>query len=158
MSGRVTLLPAQEADAPVLKPMLDSYLEDLVAYGATPGPYDFLNEYWTEPDRSAWFIGDAPPEGFALINRYSTLDLPTDHAVAEYYIRPEARRRGLGTAAALALIANNPGQWEVTVLRQNTPALAFWQAVFQEAPIEGFKQLGTQDFIVHRFVSGGATG
>lgn len=147
--------PARPADKPHLAAMLDDYLRELGPFGATPGPYPHLDSYWQNQERRPWLIGD-PPVGFALINAHSATGAPTDHAMAEFCIRPGARRTGLGARAATALFRHYPGQWEVAVMTGNTPALAFWDCVLSAADVTEHHRDRTDQTVIHRFVSEGA--
>lgn len=100
-------------------------------------PYPYLEEYWTRPDRSAWLIrADSHIAGFALINRYSHSGLASDFNMAEFFVLRKHRRRGVGRAAALKLIGERPGLWELAVARPNSEALWFWRRVAAELSTE----------------------
>ena len=71
--------------------------------------------------------------GFALVNQWSALELPLDHAVAEFFVLRKYRRARVGTRAALFIFRRYPGRWEVPVVWCNPPALAFWRSVTEEA-------------------------
>ncbi|HEY5290381.1 MAG TPA: acetyltransferase, partial [Caulobacteraceae bacterium] len=72
--------------------------------------------------------------GFALVNDNSHSGLPVDRNVAEFFIVRKHRRGGVGTAAARAVFALYPGQWEAAVARRNLPALAFWRTAVSGCP------------------------
>jgi predicted acetyltransferase len=96
-----------------------------------------LDRCWTEPDRSAWFIRvDGLLAGFALLNRHNPSGLPTDYAVAEFFVVRKHRRAGVGFEAARQLIEARPGQWEIAVVRANVGALGFWRRVAADASPE----------------------
>lgn len=47
--------------------------------------------------------------------------------MAEFFVRPEFRRSGLGKRATINIWKLHPGQWQVRVLAAHTAADAFWQ-------------------------------
>jgi predicted acetyltransferase len=94
------------------------------------GDYPHLDSYWSEPDRTPILIrADGHLAGFALINAFAHSGLPTDHSIAEFFVVRKHRRAGVGQAAATAIIAARPGQWEIAVIRRNAAAQAFWPRV-----------------------------
>lgn len=93
-------------------------------------PFPELESYWRDPDRSAWLIrAGGNVAGFVLLNRHSHSGETLDHAVGEFFVARHYRREGVGRAAALAVIQDRPGLWELAVARRNTGALAFWRGV-----------------------------
>ena len=95
-----------------------------------------LDEYWSEPDRSVWFIrAGGQLAGFALLNKRSHCDRPVDFNMGEFFVMRTFRRDGVGGRAAIDLIQMHPGQWEIAVSALNTPALAFWPRVVAAAEV-----------------------
>ena len=94
------------------------------------GLYPPLAAYWTEAGAEPYLIrADGKIAGFALIDRHSHSGEPVDHNMGEFFVARHYRREGVGRAAALAVIRERPGQWELAVARKNTSALAFWRGV-----------------------------
>ena len=113
--------------------MLGPYLSELS--GPSAGEYPYFDLYWTEPGRQAWVIGDAAPMGFALTRKLETegaCGAPV-RQMAEFYIRPEARRTGLGLRAAAQIFAQGPGLWQVGILADNAAAQRFWPRAIAES-------------------------
>ena len=137
--SRVELEAISAARRPAFDAMFQLYIHDFSEFwagqdrGELPesGRFDTYSEldlYWTEPDRSAWFIrADGHLAGFALLNRHSHSGLPADHDVAEFFVVRKHRRSGVGIEAARKLISARPGQWEIAVVRANVGALDFWR-------------------------------
>jgi predicted acetyltransferase len=48
------------------------------------------------------------------------------HQVAEFYVRSDSRRLGIGRSAVLEIWKLFPGQWELQVHTRNTAAIQFW--------------------------------
>ena len=59
--------------------------------------YEGLDSYWQEDGRFAFTIhADSRLAGFALVNRWSALDRPLDHAVGEFFVLRKYRRHRVG--------------------------------------------------------------
>jgi predicted acetyltransferase len=135
----VSLDPATEADAPLLGELLELYAHELssVFPGLLPGPdgrygYPRLPLYWSEPGRRFAFIirADGAVAGFALATRGSPASEDPDVLdVAEFFVKREYRRRGVGEWAARLLWRRLPAVWTVRVAEANPGGLAFWQGV-----------------------------
>lgn len=108
--------------------------------------YPYLDSYWEEPGREAFLIRlEGHLAGFVLLNAHSHSGLPTDHAVAEFFVVRKHRRGGVGHRAAMAAIAPRPGRWELAVARKNTGALSFWRGVAERSAAGPVEELDTTD-------------
>ncbi|SDH83701.1 GNAT family N-acetyltransferase [Pseudomonas panipatensis] len=118
---RVEVRPALLDCEPLLTAMLPDYLREL---GVGVSDYPYLALYWVEADRYPYLLlADGRVAGFALVRN---LDLPERFEMAEFYVIPALRRRGVGRSAVRALFARHPGEWALSVLASNPRALAFW--------------------------------
>ena len=127
------LVPIARAHEPVLRELLNLYLYELSdLVGADPDEhgrfeYDWLDHYWTEPDRHAFFIRrDATTAGFVLINAHTASGAA--HGIAEFFVLRRHRRSGIGRTAAIAAFTRFPGTWELVTDVENVRAAAFWRA------------------------------
>ena len=126
---------------PVLDAMFQLYTHDFSEHwagqdrGELPesGQFDAYPElelYWSQPDRSAWFIrAGGHLAGFALLSGHSHSGEPADYDISEFFVVRKHRRSGVGFEAARQLIVQRPGQWEIAVVRANVGALTFWRRV-----------------------------
>ncbi|MBQ9346777.1 MAG: hypothetical protein IJT94_05465 [Oscillibacter sp.] len=135
-SGIVTLREVGETERAALWNVLQKYLHELSAYypltmdGDGNYPYPYFDLWFREPERTALWIGlGRTAAGFALLNRWSCLDAPIDHAMAEFTIFPRFRRGGLGREAVRRILSRYPGRWELKYAKGNQAAKAFWTAV-----------------------------
>ena len=131
---------ANAGDAGLLQNLFQLYTHDFSEFWAVSahgelgadGRYaDYpLEPYFTRAGWSAWLLtaGEAPA-GFALINDMAHSGLAARRSMAEFFVARKHRGQGAGRAAARALIAAEPGSWEIAVARANTGALAFWRKV-----------------------------
>ena len=135
-SNVVSLELARPVDAEELSELLEHYVGELSALFAIEADgdgrfrYDKLPLYWTQPDRRfAFFIRSGKDRvGVALATRESaTNDAPEHLDVAEFFVLPAHRGRGVGRQAASLLWDRLPGQWVVRVSQANVAALPFWR-------------------------------
>ncbi|MFD1149178.1 GNAT family N-acetyltransferase [Saccharothrix hoggarensis] len=130
----VALVPADEADKPVLANLIQLYQHDfseirddlpLTRHGTFAYPY--LDHYFTEPAREAYFVEAAGElAGFALAR--ADVDGEGSWNVAEFFVARRHRRRGVARAAARLLFARHPGEWTLTFDHANAAAAAFWRS------------------------------
>jgi GrpB-like predicted nucleotidyltransferase (UPF0157 family)/predicted acetyltransferase len=120
---------ATAGDQAALSAMLADSLREL----GSPPDYPWLPLYGQEPGRYAYLLRDVDrTAGFALLR-----DIDADTAeVAEFYLQPGSRRRGLGRLALQALRTRHPQAWRVEVFADRGEALAFWRSVLESASVE----------------------
>lgn len=93
-------------------------------------PYQYLPLYFTDDDRSAYFIYDNDERiGFALINAYSLTDEKINNCIAEFTIFPVYRNKGNGLNAVEALRKERTGKWQLKYSTDNVRAERFWNVV-----------------------------
>lgn len=128
----VTLEPVSIQDKLVLRNLLSLYLHDfselvpcqISDHGTFE--YKYLDHYWTEDHRQAYFIkADGHLAGFIMV-RGSDTD-GTIHSIAEFFVLRGYRRQGVGKTAAHQVFNLYPGTWRVHELAENTAAQAFWR-------------------------------
>ncbi len=126
----VELRRVDSAEQPALNALVDDYLAELAGHRERPvGPvdaddYEYLPYYWSEPGRHPFFLcANSSRKGFALIR-----EVPESGVIqmSDFYVRPDARRSGLGSAALAQIWREFPGEWELQVHAQNEAAMAFW--------------------------------
>lgn len=144
MSTPVALEPIGPRRA-ALENLFQLYVHDFSDFMASQVDVGEDGRFPPYPPLSAWFDGteDHPGffirvggtlAGFVLVNKISHSGLPLDWNVAEFFVLRKYRRDGIGAAAAHAVWAQFPGQWEAAVARRNLPALAFWRRAVSTYP------------------------
>ena len=143
--------------------LLELYMRELSPwFDLKPDPdgryrYAHLPDYWREPGHYPFLLGPGPL-GFALVRQGSRLRPDASGwDMAEFFIAPDRRGRGLGEQAADALWQRFRGCWDVRVLASNQPALRFWRRSIeaykaQPAQPEPYR-LGDRDWLLFRFES-----
>jgi predicted acetyltransferase len=129
MSSGEILVPISGKDA--LREWLADYVIEMTAIIGLPpsdGRYPYFDLYWTEPDSRwpYWLMEDRTNAGFALIRRNHEAGRTE---MAEFYVAPKFRHRGIGLGAARRLIKRYPGDWRITQRKANSGAIAFWHRV-----------------------------
>jgi predicted acetyltransferase len=92
--------------------------------------YHHLDDYWTNADYIPYFIcADGEIAGFVLLDKYFWI-LPKEknnYGVAEIYVQPDFRRKGIAGAAMFRIFELHPGNWEIRPLDGSADARAFWE-------------------------------
>jgi predicted acetyltransferase len=92
---------------------------------------ELVSGWFRDPASQPFLIlADGARAGFSLVGR--RLAWPPGAAqfrMSEFFVVPAARRRGVGTRAALLLFSRFDGEWEVLENEENRAALAFWRRV-----------------------------
>lgn len=131
----ITVSPVPFEEKPVLRNLMHLYLydmsefdqEDVDSHGLFE--YKYLDHYWTEADRHAFFIKvDTHLAGFILVNPHSIV-VENANTIAEFFVMRKYRRKGIGLYVAREVFDRLPGDWEVRELTDNTAAHAFWRYV-----------------------------
>lgn len=139
MASRVTLVPADHSQKPLLARLMQLYLYEfsdkeaadleVTEDGLFPYPWSF-DAYWEEGSHPFLIRVDGTIAGFVLISR-SVPPSPAGHYIAEFFVLRRYRRQGIGTQAARAVFDLFPGHWEVFERQQNAAAQAFWRNVIR---------------------------
>jgi predicted acetyltransferase len=115
-----------------LAELFDEYLAELslhreISVGAvSAATYPYWDAYWAEPRRFPFVVHHAHVAvGFALIRERTAPEHPGIE-LAEFYVRPAYRRRGIGRAVLQQICRRHPGDWELQVHARNHDALRFW--------------------------------
>jgi predicted acetyltransferase len=122
----VTLRDAQLDDRERLQRLLRQYLFE---FDGRTEPYPYLDAYWDEPERLPFLIEvDGEVVGLCLIRRRDV-----GWSIAEFFVRADRRRRGVGRAAVEAVAARARSDravyLEAKVHPDNRDALPFWLTV-----------------------------
>ena len=137
---KIELSPVQKEEKEILRNLLEKYLYEFSQYdGAEINElglygYDYLDCYWTEENRWAFFIcSDGKLAGFAMVNDYPEASgVKTDYAMAEFFVLMKYRRHGVGKHAAFALFDRFPGSWQLKRHPKNTAGVLFWDRIISE--------------------------
>ena len=127
-----TVKPATIEEQHVVSSLLQPYLDELSSfpdeypdYKDENGIYDYphLDAYWQEDERYPYLLySNSTIAGFALVRRND------EHwEMAEFYVLPDFRRCGLGTACAREIFEKHTGEWEIGFNKHNEASRSLWQ-------------------------------
>ncbi len=140
MSNSVALVPVGTSERLELRATMRDYFIELAAYEPeAEDPDEHLERAWPEmlADMAGrelqWIVADQRRAGFLIVRTLP--DWPhTERMIAsivEFYVAPEFRRGGVGTAAVETLLAEHRDRGtylvEADILIANEPAREFWQ-------------------------------
>lgn len=95
--------------------------------------YEYLDPYWTEPDRYPFFIRvEGKLAGFVMVSRFETPTSGDTYAIAEFFVLRKYRRQGVGKIAAYHIFDMFPGKWSIDQEPGNIPAQTFWRKIIAE--------------------------
>ena len=126
---KTILEPVKINEKPILVDLLDKYLFEMLGEKTE---YKYLDSYWEKSDRHPFFIkkGDRIV-GFVLVNPHTVIETDAK-SIAEFYIKKEHRRTGIGKNAAFKIFDMFPGKWEIRELKENKLAHSFWKDIICE--------------------------
>ena len=93
--------------------------------------YSSLDVFWAEAGCYPFLIRtDGELAGFALVAERRLFEEGQEgHLIAEFFILPTHRLRGIGQAAAGLIFSQFPGEWWIPQPHWNEAAQAFWRTV-----------------------------
>ena len=100
-----------------IRSLLQPYLDELSRFpdeeadyrdGAGLYHYRYLDAYWTDAERFTYLLRvGGEIAGLALVRK--AVEAGGHWEMAEYYVKPEFRRRGLGESAGTEILRTYPG-------------------------------------------------
>lgn len=124
-------------DIEVIKPMFEEYVWVMKKYFAVSDEgewikrgMEILDLYRCEPDRRMYVLTTecGAAAGFALINKNFRV-ISQGQSIAEFYIKPDLQKAGLGKLLATSIFDRHSGIWEVCVTEKNVAGNSFWRRV-----------------------------
>lgn len=108
--------------------------EDVEADGRFYLHEEHLARYWQEQDWSAQLVlVEGVIAGFVLVESSELIGIEALE-LADLFILKKYRRKGIGRAVLLHLLADPGNQWLVRFYQQDDVTQAFWQSVVDELP------------------------
>jgi len=135
----ITIKPVTADEKEILRNLTEKYdyefsqyedldVNDLGLYG-----YKYIDHYWTEDDRYAFFIRvDGKLAGFIMVNKINEANTKTDYSMAEFFVMYKYKRWGVGKYSAHFIFEKFRGKWQITYAQKNKPALEFWNKTVGE--------------------------
>lgn len=96
--------------------------------------YKYLDYYWTENNRWAYFIeADDKLAGFIMVNDYPEVaEEKTDYSISEFFIMHKYRRKGIGKESLYKVLNLHHGKWQLKRHPHNIGSVHFWNNVINE--------------------------
>lgn len=137
---KVEIIRVKEEERLILSHLIELYEYDFSDFEGTDVNslglygYTYLDYYWTEPRRFPYFIKvNGKLAGFAMVcdHCYVSQDKSTLF-MSEFFVMKKYRGQGVGKQAAINVLKQHPGKWELTVHPSNSISHQFWNRVIKE--------------------------
>ncbi|OGO18058.1 MAG: hypothetical protein A2Z15_04375 [Chloroflexi bacterium RBG_16_50_11] len=150
-----SIKPAILEEKRIIKSLLQPYLNELSHFPDEHADYKdqngiylypYLDAYWQDKERFPYLLYDnAALAGFALVKKDGN-----HWEMSEFYVKPEFRRRGLGTTCATLLFRNHPGAWRIGYNKANRGSRNLWTRLadnLASGPVEAGETDASHDYI-----------
>ena len=85
--------------------------------------------------------------GFILLSKKPFTKLGTDWCIQEFFILRKFRNKGIGRSSIAQLFANYSGSYSMAVMKDNVPALLFWEKALDLMGIQYKKEIDSEEGI-----------
>lgn len=137
---KVDLVLIDNSKKETLRDLIKEYERELLNV-KEPEEYKYLDSYWGKENRFPYFIYvDNKLAGFVLINDYN-LVINEGKNIAEFYIKKEFRKNGVGKLSAIKVFDMFRGKWEIRELKNNIDGQNFWRKVVGEYTKGNFEEI-----------------
>jgi predicted acetyltransferase len=168
--NQIQLIPAGAEFKSVIKNLARFYVYELSRFHEEDIPDDGLYEpyetsfnfdhYWQEPEHYPFIVRiENKLAGFVLINKKGSSD-DIDWYLAEFYIIAKFQHKGFGRLLAFQLFKMFSGNWEISQMPTNLPAIKFWRSVLDHFTKGNYTEQRIQiekpnphEMITHKFRS-----
>jgi predicted acetyltransferase len=125
------IIPATLADYPIVEDMVQFYFSDLLRYMQAEDVLKknaaYFKTYFENPSRITLLLKiNKEIVGCAFVNSDGFFS-DTEFNMGEFFVLSKFQGQGIGQQAVEQIWNNYPGRWEVPVIPENKPALAFWR-------------------------------
>lgn len=145
---KIEIIKVAREDKSVLRNMMELYLYDFSEYdGADLNEhglyeYEYIDPYWTEPERQAFFLRvDGKLAGFALVREVASAEGPAHRSLAEFFVMRKYRRQKIGKLFAQRIFDLFPGLWRIAQEESNHPSQIFWRKVISDYTNGSYREL-----------------
>lgn len=135
----IKLVKVEVKDKEILRNLLEKYdyefsqwdnrdVNGLGLYG-----YIYLDCYWTEEKRWAFFIKvDDKLAGFVMVRSIQEAEEETVFSMSEFFVMYKYRRSGVGKYAAMKTFDMFQGKWQLKRHPKNTASVYFWNKIISD--------------------------
>ena len=132
----ITISMVSKDEEEILKNLLEKYNYEFSLYEDTDVNniglygYKYLDHYWTEDGRVAYFIKvNNKLAGFFMIRDQQDNKSEKIHTIAEFFVMYKYRKIGIGTYAMEYIFKNFKGKWQIGYTPRNKTAKIFWNKI-----------------------------
>ncbi len=145
----VEVVAVLEEEKMILSHLIELYQYDFSEYENTDVNalglygYSYLDYYWTEPKRYAYFIKvNGKLAGLVMVCGHCYISKGNDTLfMAEFFVMKKYRKQGIGKMAAKIVLQLHVGKWELTVHPKNPVSIKFWNSVIKDAVGENYQKI-----------------
>ncbi|MFC5650212.1 GNAT family N-acetyltransferase [Paenibacillus solisilvae] len=141
--NELEIVPVRYEHKSILRNLLELYQYETSAFEADEAGdvhddgtygYRYLDHYWTEQGRFAYFIQvSGKLAGFVMLRQLPDPEADTvSFSIAEFFIMRKYQRLGVGQRAAVDMFTRFKGKWSVSWLKDNGSAQQFWTACIRK--------------------------
>lgn len=91
------------------------------------------------PDRAYLFRYDGQVCGFALVEQVD-IDGTTMRELADLFVLPKYRGRGVADAAIRSIVLRSEGAWLIAMFKQDLDAQRYWTSAFRRLPFTSVRR------------------
>lgn len=142
-----TIRPVRRSDVAAVRRLVQLYIYDLggAHWDVEPtgafAPPAWHRRFWTGRGRHLFVIRmRGRLAGFVLVRDRAQFAGAAAREISEFFVLRKYRRHGVGTRAALDVLARFPGRWELAELTWNTPAQRFWRRIIRRVAVGGYTE------------------
>jgi predicted acetyltransferase len=135
----ISIIPVSYGDKEVLRNLLELYNYEFSQYDDTDVNnygiygYRYLDHYWTDDNRFAYFIKvDNKLAGFAMLRGYSNEEKQNNYSIAEFFVMYKYRKMGVGIYVMEYFFNKYKGEWKIGYTPRNKTAKIFWNKVVKK--------------------------
>ena len=139
MNKNVVLKPVLLEEREILSNLMEKYHYEFTQYEPRDVNklglygYQYLDYYWTDNKRWAYFIiVDGNLAGFVLVRNHPLEGTETDFVISEFFVMYKYRRFGVGRQAFNKVLDKHRGRWRICLHPKNTESMHFWESVTRE--------------------------
>lgn len=153
----ITLQPVLFEEREILSNLIEKYHYEFTQYEPRDVNklglygYQYLDFYWTDEKRWAYFIVvDGNLAGFVLVRNHPLEDTKTDFVISEFFVMYKYRRSGVGRQAFLQVLDKHKGMWRICLHPKNIASVCFWQKVINEHTKGQFELIKSHPKVVYK--------
>lgn len=138
---KIEIVQASEEDKEIMEMLMQFYFYDFSEFtnddinnDGRYEEYPYLALYWEEKkNRFPYLVNvNGKHAGFVLVRYHDEHNEDATFSIAEFFIMKKYRRMGIGKQVAWQIFDWHQGKWEVTQMKENKLAQAFWLNVINE--------------------------